>query len=412
MTVPPSPSTVTATRLRRFAWVGVFALASGIPFGVFKDLVPVWLRSEGVPVEAIGALGALAMPWSLKVLWAPLVDRVGGRRTWIAGSLALAAAALGAMALVPPEAATVLACFLGGFTVVAATADVAIDAYAIGILEKGEEGYANALRVAGWRGGVLLAGGLLVVFASRWGWPVAIALGAGTLFALGLAAPLAPRLEIDRSGAREPLFRGLARWAARPGAASLAALVLFYKWPDAALGPMVRTFWVDGGLSLSQIGALAVPVTIVATIGGAWVGGWFVARWGLLAGLFWLGLAQACSNLAYAGADLAGGGRDVVLAAATVENFCGGLGTAAFFALLMRVCEKERAAVEYALLSALFASTRDLTGAVSGFGVAAFGYAGWFAATAFLALPGLALVFSRALARRVDEPPLWGRSDR
>ena len=406
MDTRPCPPPATASRRRRFAWVGVFALASGLPFGVFKDLVPVWLRSEGVGVEVIGALGALAMPWSLKVLWAPLVDRVGGRRTWIAASLALAAVTLGAMALIPPQAATVLACCLGAFTLAAATADIAIDAYAIGILDKGEEGYANALRVAGWRGGVLLAGGALVVFASRWGWSVAIALGAGTLLALALAARAAPQVAIDRSAGRESLFAGLTRWLARPGALTLAAVVLLYKWPDAALGPMVRTFWVDGGLSLSQIGSLAVPVTIIATIGGAWLGGWFVARRGILSSLLWLGLAQALSNLAYAGADLLGGGRDAVLAAAAVENFCGGLGTAAFFALLMRVCEKERAAMEYALLSALFASTRDLTGAISGFGVAAMGYAGWFGATALLALPGLALLFSPALARRVGEAPL------
>ncbi len=399
------------SRTRRFAWVGILALASGLPFGVFKDLVPIWLRSTGSSVEFIGALGVLAVPWSLKILWAPLVDRFGGRRLWISSSLLAAAAALGILATLPGAPTGVgLGILLGGFTLAAATADIAIDAYAIGILDKGEEGPANALRVAGWRGGVLLSGGALVALAAPCGWPVVLGLGAALLAALGLASLGAPQLAIDRSSAQGSLLGGLADWMRRPGALPLAAIVLFYKWPDAALGPMVRTFWVDGGLSLTEIGTLAMPITMGATVAGAAMGGLFVARRGILAGLFWLGLAQALSNLAYAIAALMGGGRAPILSAAFVENFSGGLATAAFFSLLMRVCEKERAAMEYALLSALFASTRDLTSAISGFGVSSFGYAGWFGATVLFALPGVLLVFSRSLARRVGEEPGPGSS--
>jgi PAT family beta-lactamase induction signal transducer AmpG len=141
---------------------------------------------------------------------------------------------------------------------------------------------------------------------------------------------------------------------------------------------------------------------------GAWLGAWVVARRGILRGLVICGAAQALSNLAYAFADLAGGGAGAILAACIVESLCAGLGTTAFLALLMRVCEKERAAVEYALLSALFALTRDLTGAVSGEGVGLFGYAGWFAITALLALPGLGLVALPGIAERARERPLLG----
>ncbi len=393
-----------SARLRRLAWVGLFSAGEGLPFGIFKDLVPVWLRAAGVSLPAIGGLSALAAPWSLKVLWSPLVDRLGTRRAWILGCLVGAAGALGLAALAGLASPWTLAALLGAFTVLAATSDVAVDAWTIGIVPEGEEGPANAVRVAFYRVAMLLAGGLGVALAGAAGWrPVLVGL-ALVLAAIGLASLLAPPLPFEAAGGERPsLLAGVAHWMARPGAVPLALLVLLYKWPDAALGPMVRTFWVDSGLGLGEIGLVASPLGLAATIAGAGLGGWLVARLGILRGLFWLGLAQAVSNLAYAGAALAGGGRAVVLAAAGVESLCGGLGTAAFLSLLMRVCEKERAAVEYALLTALFASTRDLTGAISGIGVARLGYAGWFAATTLLAIPGLALVFHPALVERVGE---------
>ncbi len=395
---------VSSARLRRLAWVGLFSAGEGLPFGIFKDLVPVWLRAAGVSLEAIGGLSALAAPWSLKVFWAPLVDRLGTRRAWILGCLAGAAAALALAAVTGLASPRLLGVLLGAFTVLAATSDVAVDAWTIGIVPEGEEGPANAVRVALYRVAMLLAGGFGVAAAGVAGWrPVLLGL-ALLLAAIALAALLAPPLPGEAAGGkRSPFLPGLARWMARPGAVPLALLVLLYKWPDAALGPMVRTFWVDAGLGLGEIGLVASPLGLAATIAGAGVGGWVVARLGILRSLFWLGLAQALSNLAYAGAALAGGGRAVVLAAAGVESLCGGLGTAAFLSLLMRTCEKERAAVEYALLTALFASTRDLTGAISGVGVARLGYAGWFAATTLLAVPGLLLVFHPGLAARVGE---------
>ena len=395
---------VGRSRFRRLAWVGLFSAGEGLPFGIFKDLVPVWLRASGVSLQAIGGLSALAAPWSLKVFWSPLVDRVGTRRAWIVACLVGAGAALAAAATAGIASPRLLGLLLAAFTVLAATSDVAVDAWTIGIVPEGEEGPANAVRVALYRVAMLLAGGIGVAAAGTTSWRnVQLAL-AVVLAGIGLAALAAPPLPFEaRSREHSSLAAGVARWLARPGAAPLALLVLLYKWPDAALGPMVRTFWVDSGLSLETIGLVASPLGLAGTIVGAALGGWFVARAGILRGLFWLGLAQALSNLAYAGAAAAGGISLLVLGAAWVESLCGGLGTAAFLSLLMRVCEKERAAVEYALLTALFASTRDLTGAISGIGVARFGYAGWFAVTTLLAIPGLLLVFHPSLAGRVGE---------
>ncbi|GAB4222110.1 MAG: MFS transporter [Acidobacteriota bacterium] len=401
--MPDASCTVAAARrAERFAWIAGFAFLSGLPFGIFKDLFPVWLRDLGVSLEAIGVLaGALAAPWSLKVLWAPLVDRWGGRRPWIAGAIGVAATVLAVLALVGARLPlAVLAAALCAFAVASATADIAIDAWTIGVLARDEEGPANGLRVTFYRLSWLVAGGALVALAGPLGWSGALG-AAAALLALGaLAAPRAPRTAVRRRATGwRPLLRGVVHWFTAPGGLALAGLILLYKWPDAALGPMVRTFWRDAGLSAEQIGALAVP-NIGATIAGAWLGAFVVRRLGIVRGLLAAGIPQALSNLAYAAAAVAGAGFPGIVAAATVESLCGGLGTTAFLALLMRVCEKERAAVEFALMTALFAATRDATGAVSGFGVAAFGYAGWFALTALCAVPGLALLALPSIAAR------------
>jgi len=391
---------------RKLAWIGVLSFASGMPFGIFKDLIPVWLRSEGVAIETIGSVAALALPWSLKVFWAPLVDHFGGRRVWIAGCLLVLTATMMGFSVTPTTAGLAVGVLSTLLTFGSATQDIAVDAYTIGILDRGEEGPANAVRVAAYRAALLVAGGAAVALVAPFGWMVAF-LALGMLFAtLALATLWVPPVDSSPERRRESLWRGLLAWLRQPGAVTLALVILVYRWPDAALGPMVRTFWVDAGLSLAEIGALAIPITMGATVLGAALGGWYVGRVGILRGLFCLGLAASLSNLAYAAAALEGGSREWVLAAAAVENICGGLGTAAFLSLLMRVCEKERAAVEYALVSALFASTRDLTGAVSGFGVAWVGYAGWFGVTSLLAIPGLALLFSPKIALRVGETPL------
>ncbi len=388
----------------KFTWIGALSLGSGLPFGIFIELRPIWLRQAGVGLKEIGWLGVLETAWIVKFLWAPAVDRFGGRRAWISGSLLACALAMTLAGVIDPTRFVLVAIVLGLLTLASATQDIAVDAYIIGVIDKGQEGPANSVRVVAYRVAMWLAGGLAVALAAVASWTVVLWSLAAALAVLAVTATRAPHLPQQHAQALSDLFRGLLEWFARPGAVPLAALVLMYKLPDAALGPMVRTFWVDAGIPVAEIGVVLSPVTLFATIGGAAAGGLVVARTGILHGLFWLGLAQSLSNFAYAAVDWAGRPRSGVIVAAGIESLCSGLGTAALIALLMRVCEKERAATEYALLSAMFALARMLVGTLSGVGVESVGYGAWFAATAFLAIPALVLIFTRRLARRVGEP--------
>jgi PAT family beta-lactamase induction signal transducer AmpG len=168
--------------------------------------------------------------------------------------------------------------------------------------------------------------------------------------------------------------------------------VLLYKLGERALGPMVKPFWVDRGLSLGEIALVSTTLGVAASVAGALVGGAYTSRRGIFRGLWVLGLVQAASHLGYATAAWTGAGRHAIYAASLLESFCAGLGTAAFLAFLMNICEKRQAATQYALLSALFNLGGTAVGSLSGVGVTQLGYGTYFAFTALLALPAFALL--------------------
>ena len=377
---------------RKLSWVALLYFAEGLPFGMVLDNFPVYFRLHGVSLAAIGALSLLRTPWWAKVFWSPLVDQVGERRQWIRGALIVMAAALLAVAALPaaPVAAPlVVALFV--FTIAAATQDVAIDAYTIELLVPGEEGVANGVRVSAYRAALVFAGGVLVALAGRAGWPITFAVGAVGLLALALAIGRSP-LTDHRPQPPRVWARSLQAWVSRPGAIPVFLFVLLYKLDTNAIGPMVKPFWVDRGLGLDEIAFISTTLGVGASVVGALVGGVLTSRWGIFRALWVLGLFQAVANLGYAAAAWTDAGRAGIYAASLGESFGAGLGTAAFLAFLMNVCDKEQAATQYALLSALFNLSGSLAGAVSGRGVEWLGYGHYFALTFTFAVPAYAML--------------------
>ncbi|HET6303505.1 MAG TPA: MFS transporter [Myxococcota bacterium] len=385
--------------------LGVIALVyvvEGWPMGVFRDVWPVYFRDHGVSLQTIGYVSGLYIAWSLKVLWSPLVDRFGERRSWITGALLVMAAALAAMAWRAPQPDALLWLVLAVFCAASATQDVAIDAYTIGLVARGEEGPANAVRIAAYRVGLLAAGGGLLLLPSRAGWPATW--GAAALVALVFAVSVraAPRAEVPPD-ARRDLGSALRRWISRPGARDVLLFVLLYRIGDLAMAPMLKPFWVDRGASHDEIALVSTTLGMGATIAGAAVGGLLVARRGIGSALVVVGILALASNLGYALAAAApGSGAAGLYSASLVESASSGLASAAFLAFLMRICEKEHAAVQYAALTALYALPGTVAGALSGRAVELAGYASYFAATAVLALPAF-LVLPRARAWLDDD---------
>ncbi len=182
----------------------------------------------------------------------------------------------------------------------------------------------------------------------------------------------------------------------------MLAFALLFKLGDAAMDPMTRPFWVDRGLSLEEIGAVLTTGRMIATVSGAVLGGYLTTRWGMRTALWSLGLLQAVSNLGYWAAAALPPSKGLIIAAALFENFSGGMGTAAFVAYLMSVCEPRFAATQYALLSALLALTRAVVGPIAGSLTERFGYAAFFLFTFLLSLPGFALL---PFLSRAASPP-------
>ena len=391
------------TTRTKLLWVALLYFAEGFPFGLLFDAFPVYFRIHGMSLTEIGLLSVVGLPWTLKFLWAPLVDVVGSRRSWIVTCQGLLALDLGLLLFLDPTAPGNLA--WGGLialALLAATQDIAIDAYTIELLDQEEMGPANGLRVSTYRVALIIAGGVFVGAAGLVGWQVAFLAAAVLLAILALISSHMPRIAQgpQRVPATQPWSTALAHgflnplksfWR-RPGVIAVLLFVLLFKLGDMALGPMVRPFWVDREFTPLQIGIIPGTVGVVSTILGALLGGRLTKQWGLFRALWVLGVAQAGSNLFYAVTAALPRSDLLMYGASIVESFCGGLGTAPFLAFLMSICDKRQAATQYALLSALFGLGRSLSGGFSGVLTQSVGYATYFTLTFFLAWPAFVLL--------------------
>jgi len=219
----------------------------------------------------------------------------------------------------------------------------------------------------------------------HWPWRAVV------LLVLAFAVRLAPRVSVPAE-ARRAFFGPLWAWLKRPSAPAVFLFILLFKVGDASLGPMVKPFWLDRGLSPAEVGLISTTLGMLMTILGAIVGGIFVSRAGIFRGLWITGALQALPHLAYAAVAWGGLGRPFVYGASVLESFTGGMGTAAFLSFLMNICDRDHAAVEYALLSAIFGFSRSIAGGVSGWATERLGYGSYFALTFFLAAPAFALL--------------------
>jgi MFS transporter, PAT family, beta-lactamase induction signal transducer AmpG len=389
---------------RTLAVIAGLYLIQGFPPALHLDVWPVYLRQSGVDLATLGQVSALSAAWAFKFLWSPLVDRFGERQHWVASALLVIALALLALAqldaAVSPRAvyvAIAVVCFAS------ATQDIAIDAYSIGLVRPGEEGPANATRVAAYRVALLLFGGGVLFLPEHVGWDgthEALALAALGLALFALVVP--PRIPIPAAERRDVLgaFRG---WRGRGALPAVLGFVLLFRLADLAMGPMVAPFWVDGGIPLREIAFVKSGIGFGATVAGAALGGFLVRRLGIGRGLWVAGVLAMLSNLGYAAAALAGGGRLAIFSASIAESLCSGVAAVGFMSFLMRICDRAHAAVQYAVLSGFALVTGSLARAFSGVAAEQLGYAGFFAATALLALPAFALLPAAARWAHEDE---------
>jgi MFS transporter, PAT family, beta-lactamase induction signal transducer AmpG len=387
------PANASASR-KKLGIIALLYFIQGAPAAILWEVLPVYFRINGVSLRAIGGLRLLELPYSLKVFWSPLVHRYGDRRLWVTVCTWGIAAVLFALPFVDVAGVGIIVvALILALTTLSATQDVAIDSYSVGLVHRDEEGAANGVRASAYRVALVLTGGGLVFLAAVFAWNSLFLLAGSVFVLLGLAARAIPHLNLPEE-ARAHWWRGFAGWAGTWRVLPLIAFVLTYKLGEFAIGPMVKPFWVDYGKSIwsqedlmFQIGLFPTTFGIALSIVGALAGGAFISRYGIFHGVWFLGLLQAVSNLGYSLVQWLDLGRFGLYGASMFESLSGGLGTAAFLAFLMNVCDKEHATVQYAFLSSIFSLTGRLVGAISGLGAEKYGYGNYFAITFLLSTP-------------------------
>lgn len=399
---------------RRIGLMLPLGFASGLPLALTAGTLQAWLAVVGVDLKTIGIFTLVGLPYTLKFLWAPLMDRVvppwlGRRRGWMLITQIAVAIGLALMGLTGPGSHPEwLGIVALGVAFMSASLDIVYDAYRTDLLLPPERGFGAAVWVNGYRFALLVASAGALVLADYIGWQ-ATYLVLAALMAAGivtiLMSPEPPVVGAAPASLSEAVGLPLRELFSRPGVYGLLGLIMLYKLGDAVAGSLQTAFFIGGiGFSASDVGYVK-GIGLAATLFGALAGGLAMARLGLMRSLLLFGALQALSNLSFM--LLAWIGKSYVALAASiiVENVTGGMGTAAFVALVMSLCDHRYTATQFALLSSLEAFGRVFSGRPSAELVALIGWGQFFFVSFLLALPGVWLVwqYRRQLPREAEE---------
>lgn len=388
---------------RKMAALLLLGFASGLPLLLIGSTLKTWMTLEKVDLGAIGWFSLASLPFSIKFLWSPFLDRftlpfLGRRRGWLIltqVALILAIALLGLQQ--PKQALQLVAINTIVIAFLSATQDIATDAYRTDVLTNLEMGAGAAVSTLGYRIGMIAAGSLALMLADQMPWSLVYLIMAG-MMAIGIFATLLapePQETNPPASLADAVILPLGEFFQRQGILYGVLILLFitlYKLGDALLSNMATPFLVTTGFTKTDIGAIQLGMGLIANIVGALLGGSILSKIGINRSLWVFGVLQAVSNLAYFFLSLVGKNYQVMVLAINIEQFCGGLGTTAFVAFLMSLCNQRFSATQYALLSSLMAVSRDILAAPGGEIAKNTGWSMFFLISIVAALPGLMLL--------------------
>ena len=405
---------------RRMLAIFGMGIASGLPLLLTTGTLSYWLARSGVDKTSIGLFALVGLPYSLKFLWAPVLDhvripafgrRLGQRRSWALVAQLSLIACIGALGIPDPATAPwATAGFALAIAFFSATQDIAVDAYRIEVLADCEQGGGAAATQTGYRIGLLLAGAgaiALADFVPWWTVFAALACVMGVGLASVLLAPAPPVLAREASGLSwsaaldRALLAPLRDFSLRPLWAAILAFAMLYKFGDAVAGVMANKFYVDLGFTGVEIASVTKVLGLVASIGGVLVGGVLVAQLGIYRALALGGLLQVPSLLLFAFAARLGHDLGGLALAVGADSFSSGIAGAALVAYLSSLSRGAYTATQYALLTSLMAAGRTALASGAGWLAAQLDWASFFSATALLAAPGLLLLLWIWRATRV-----------
>jgi PAT family beta-lactamase induction signal transducer AmpG len=411
LTGEPKPGLRQALGNKRMTAILLLGFASGLPLNLTGSTLQAWLAYAQVDIKTIGIFSLVGLPYVLKFLWAPLLDRylpplLGRRRGWILiyqVALTAGIAVMGASS--PTQAPYALGLIAVVVAFLSASQDIVIDAYRVDVIQPNERALAAAATTFGYRTAAMFAGAVIVIMAAHIGWRNAYFLVASLMAVTVFATLSSPEPQTPGRPPRtlaDAVLHPLQDLLRRPAALGFVSLILLYKIGDAFALSLYSAFMIKGvGFSLTELGLAGKLNMTVSTMIGLALGGWLYMRWGLFRSLLTFGIGQACTNLLYMWLALAGKKLWLMILATSIDNMVGGMGQAAFVAFVMAQCSVDFSATQYALLSALASVPRVVMGAVAGQVVSQVGWANFFVITFLSATPGLVLLI--ALRKRIVE---------
>ena len=401
----------------------LLGFASGLPFMLVGNTMGFWLREGGIELSTIGFLSWVGLAYSMKFLWAPVIDKVGApilgrllgrRRGWMALAQIVVMLALASMAWLKPEGGLLA---FGALALVAAfasaTQDIVIDAWRIESSEGGEElALLSAGYQLGYRAALLITDALILIAAAYVGWSVSYQAMAAAML-VGIAATLMAREPTGTVQAAQhgsllsaqglfdavvgpfvAFFRQHGSWALL-----MLATISLYRLPDFMMGPMANPLYADLGIAKEAVGAVRGGPGLVATVAGIAVAGLFAVRFGFIATLLLGAVLGPASNLAFAWLAQSGGDVGVFTTAMVIDNFCTGFAGVALVGYMSSLTNVGYTATQYALLSSFYALLGKALKGLSGVAVESLevgrsleaAYSLFFVGTALVGIPAIIL---------------------
>ena len=387
--------------------------AAGLPFLLIFSTLNVWLREAGVSRTEIGFFSWVGLAFSIKVFWAPLADNLrlpvlgvlGKRRSWIIlGQIGVIIGLVGMSSINPGENLFWMAVFAVLVAFSSATQDIGIDAYRIEAVRDEYQGAMAANYQTGWRVGALVAGAGALYLADAVDWSMtylimAVLMGGGIITALIIREPDHPTQTQDRLPFRawfeKAVVTPFSEFFFRNGiltAVLILALVGIYKISDIVMGNMAGPLYIDLGFEKSEIASIAKGLGFFATIFGAYLGGLIIARFGILRVLLLGAVMQVITNLAFSWLATQGDDLFALSIVITSDNLTGGLAGSVFIAYLSSLTNRSFTATQYAIFSSFMTLPGKFLSGFSGVIADFLGYELFFAYSAVMGLPAIALV--------------------
>lgn len=383
----------------------LMGFSCGLPLLLTITVLQAWMKEEGVDLTVIGLMALVGLPYTLKFLWAPFLDRytlpfLGRRRGWLLTAQLFLFFSIISLGLTDPGGQPWMVAFAALLvTFFSASQDIVVDAYRREDLPDEELGLGSSFYINGYRVGMLLASGGGLILADHVSFSTVYLIMAACMLPGVLTTFFAPEPEITAGtpeSLKEAILCPLIDYFSRKGALWILAFILFYKIGDTMASAMTTPFYLDIGFSKTEIGAVVKLFGFWATIIGSLIGGVIMLRQGIYRSLWIFGFLQALSTAGFALLARIGHSISALSAVIAFENLSSGMGTAAYVAFMASITNKKFTATQYALLSSLMGVPRVLASAPTGFFAKSFGWENFFIFCTLIAVPGMLLLLKFA----------------